>query len=183
MKYLQLLGIGAFVACLSAGANAQMPPPHQPPTFAMPTHGMLGLPPFFAKLKLDEAQQDRLFSLAHAAAPAMREQMKILRKADEALRQLAFAEQYSEGAARAAAEDLGRGIVEMHLLRLRLVRQMFAVLTAEQQQEIQGDLRKFEIHGDQPPLPEKFAGRPEHCEPPPPAARKPALKKNKGINP
>src|SRR3989449_9385351 len=51
-------------------------------------------------LNLSEAQQDQVFKIFHEQAPAMREQMKQVRRARTELRQVAVPERLAEGRAR-----------------------------------------------------------------------------------
>lgn len=135
-------------AGLSLAARAQPLPGHEPGPGMMPPHAMhemmpphggeLPLPHYLRGLKLSEAQQDKIFAIFHDQAPQMRERAKALRKAHEDLREQAFAEQNDEARAKALAEAAGKAAAEMALLHLRTERQVLAVLTPEQRQEIAG---------------------------------------------
>jgi len=48
-------------------------------------------------LKLSEDQQDKVFAILHAAAPAMREQSKAVHKAREALHDVGRTPQFDSG--------------------------------------------------------------------------------------
>ena len=87
-------------------------------------------------LKLSEAQQDKLFALMHAQAPLRREQEKAVRKAHEALRELARADRFDEASAGARSRELGQAVAAEALLRARTEAQALAILTPEQRQQL-----------------------------------------------
>ena len=72
----------------------------------------------------------------HAQAPGMREKAKVHLAAEEALRQLTAAPDYSEVKARALADTLGKSVAEMALVRAKADRQIFDLLTAEQRKQL-----------------------------------------------
>jgi Spy/CpxP family protein refolding chaperone len=90
----------------------------------------------FGRLGLSEAQQDKLFAIAHAAAPQRRQQAKAVRHAREAMRALRDADRFDEASAGAAARELGQAIAAAALLEARLHAQVMAVLTAEQREQL-----------------------------------------------
>jgi Spy/CpxP family protein refolding chaperone len=97
----------------------------------MGEHGM----PFLHGLQLSEAQQDRVFAILHAQAPAQRELEKKIRAAHEALRALGANGQFDEAKASAQAQSLGQAVAAEALLRERTHAQLFAVLTPEQREQ------------------------------------------------
>jgi protein CpxP len=90
------------------------------------------LPPYLAGLTLTEEQQDKVFGILYAAAPAIREQAKALRKAREALEELTTTAQYQETRAKALAEASAKADSQLALLRARAERDIYLLLTPEQ---------------------------------------------------
>jgi protein CpxP len=87
-------------------------------------------------LDLTEAQRDQIFEIRHAQVPAMRAQMKTLRAARKALRELALAPQYDAAQAQSSADALAKATSQMMLMRIDMTRKMLAVLTPEQRQKL-----------------------------------------------
>lgn len=87
-------------------------------------------------VKLSEAQRDKVFEIMHAQAPAMRERAKAEQKANEELRKLAAAPDYSEAKARALSEAIGKAAAESALARVKVDRQIADVLTPEQRKQL-----------------------------------------------
>jgi Spy/CpxP family protein refolding chaperone len=101
-------------------------------------HGMGGefSPRYLRGLDLTEVQRDKLFEIMHAQAPAMWEKGKALSKAEDDLRKLASAPDYSEARAKAAADAVGKATFELTLAHARTERQVFEMLTPEQRQQL-----------------------------------------------
>lgn len=93
-------------------------------------------PHYLRGLNLTEAQRDKVFEVMHAQAPLLREKAKTHQAAEEALRQLTAAPDYSEAKARALADGLGKSVAEMALLRAKADRQIFDLLTSEQRKQL-----------------------------------------------
>lgn len=101
--------------------------------------GMAGgemLPQQWRSLDLDEGQRDRIFAIMHEQAPAMRERLKSLGRAEAELRRLAAGADYDEVKAGALADAVGRAAVEVALLRARTEHLVGAVLTPEQRKRL-----------------------------------------------
>lgn len=98
-------------------------------------HG--GLMQHLRHLHLSEAQQDKLFNIKHNAEPEQREYMKAIRKAHEALAELAHSDHFDDAKASALSRDLGQAIAAEALLRARSEAQALAVLTPEQRAQLQ----------------------------------------------
>ncbi len=111
-------GCGSFAGHGGPGMGGEMMPPH--------LHG----------LNLSEAQRDKIFEIMHAQAPAIREKAKAMRKADDDLRALASADDYSDAKARALADTAAKAMSEITLARARTERQVFEVLTPEQRKQL-----------------------------------------------
>lgn len=88
------------------------------------------------RLKLSEAQDDKIFEIMHAQAPVMRDQMKALRKNQDALRTLKTAPDYSEAKAKQLIDQIARQRADMEMARLQTERKVMAVLTPEQQKQL-----------------------------------------------
>ena len=93
-------------------------------------------PHYLRGLNLTVAQRDKVFGVMHAQAPGMREKAKAHLAAEEALRQLTAAPDYSEVKAWALADTLGKSVAEMALARTKTDRQIFDLLTAEQRKQL-----------------------------------------------
>ena len=148
----------SFAVTLAAGANAADAPdvPNAPAQGALGPHGGPGndfgghgpgapgpdMPfghpgiPHLRGLHLTEAQEDKLFALHHAQAPQRREHEKAIRKAHEALRELATADKFDDARAQALTRDLGNAIAAEALAEARLHAQVLAVLTPEQRERL-----------------------------------------------
>jgi Spy/CpxP family protein refolding chaperone len=110
------------------------------------------LPPFLMGLDLTEEQQDKVFAIVHAAAPALRDQSKAEHKAREALRELVTSAKFSDGTASTLAQAQGKAESELSLLRTRMAHQVYSVLTPEQQARAAKRRQEFESHrGEGPP--------------------------------
>ncbi|MDX9944562.1 MAG: Spy/CpxP family protein refolding chaperone [Azonexus sp.] len=88
------------------------------------------------RLDLSEAQQDKIFDIMHAQAPAMREQMKQLRKAEDELRELRTSADFNERKAKQLIERIANQRAEHELARLQAERKVMDVLTPEQRQKL-----------------------------------------------
>lgn len=134
MALIQAWGLSA------AQAEGSFSPPRPRPDFdAGQAHRggpEAGLPPGFQTLALSEAQQDKIFAILHAQAPARRNLNRDAQKAGDALRELARAEVFDARRARDLADALGKAVAEEALLRARSEQQVLAVLTAEQRQRL-----------------------------------------------
>lgn len=104
-----------------------------------PGHQMMGgnsLPQHLRSLNLNDAQQDKVFEIMHAQAPAMREKAKSLRAAESDLRALSAAPDFSEAKAAALADSAAKAMSELSLARAKADRQVYEVLTPEQRKQL-----------------------------------------------
>jgi Spy/CpxP family protein refolding chaperone len=85
---------------------------------------------------LSDEQQDKVFAIMHAAAPALRDQAKAARKARESLHDLVESAQFSEAAAASLAEAEGKAEGQQRLLRTRMEHDLYALLTPDQRTHI-----------------------------------------------
>lgn len=101
-------------------------------------HAMGGLmsPRHLHALNLSEAQHDKVFEIRHGQAPGMREKGKALHKAEAELRQLTSTPDYSEGKAKALADQIGKLTFEMTLARSKSDHQIYEILTPEQRTQL-----------------------------------------------
>lgn len=103
-------------------------------------------PPFLHGVKLTEDQDDKIFAITHAAAPALRDQFKAVRKSSEALRELGRSSQFSVDTATSLAQARGKAESQLSLLRVRMEHDVYAVLTAEQRTQIGDRERDMDAH-------------------------------------
>jgi protein CpxP len=83
-------------------------------------------------LQLTEAQQDKLFALHHAAAPARRDREKAIRRAQDGLRELAESSHFDDAKAAALAQTLGQAFAAEEVDHAREQARFLALLTPEQ---------------------------------------------------
>jgi Spy/CpxP family protein refolding chaperone len=112
--------------------------------------GFGAAPPFLAGLHLSDEQQDRVFAIVYAAEPAVHEQIKALRKAHEALRDLNDSDQFDESQAKNLADAAARAESQLTVLRLRTEHQIFALLTPDQKKQLEEHRQKVREHGHPP---------------------------------
>jgi len=94
-------------------------------------------PAWLHGIKLTEEQQDKVFAIMHAEQPQLREQMKALRKAREALHAMRFSTEYDDAKARALTDAAARAMADSALLRLRGEQEIYALLTAQQRKQME----------------------------------------------
>lgn len=97
--------------------------------------GMPFRPPWLRGLALSEAQDDKVFGILYAQMPTMREQMRDLRKAREALHELVRSENFSEDRASALTAAIGRSVAALALIHARTEASVWQVLTPEQRKQ------------------------------------------------
>jgi periplasmic protein CpxP/Spy len=103
----------------------------------MMQHGhSMGMMRGLHRLDLSEAQQDQIFELMHAQAPAMRKQMKTLRQHEAALQTLKKTPDYSEAKAKELIINMTQQRADMEMARLQVERKVMEVLTPEQRQQL-----------------------------------------------
>jgi protein CpxP len=108
---------------------AMMPPPPHP--FAgMP------LPMRLHGLQLSETQDDKIFAILYALEPAMREQMKLIRQAQDGLAGLADADDYSEAKLKALTETNAKAMAAVMRMRIRADHQIYSLLTPAQRKQL-----------------------------------------------
>jgi protein CpxP len=106
----------------------------------------LPMPPFLHGIELTEAQRDAIFSILHAEAPAVRERMKAVHKAHEALHALTMSGKYDEARAKELAETAADNMAVLSLLRSRSESRIYALLTPEQRKAVNETKNKFGPH-------------------------------------
>jgi Spy/CpxP family protein refolding chaperone len=129
-----------------------MPPPPggpmMPPPHGMFPHGMPGLapPPMLHGVELTEPQQDKLFELMLAQAPAERARAKEAAKALDELRRLATLDRFDTDRARSLAETHGRALAQLALMRAELDARLRALLTPEQRKQLDEARARADSH-------------------------------------
>jgi periplasmic protein CpxP/Spy len=88
------------------------------------------------RLGLTEAQQDQVFKIYHDQAPEMRERMKALRRAHQALQQSAKAVPFDRDRARQLADTEAKAVAQIALTRVETMSRVRAVLTEEQRAKL-----------------------------------------------
>jgi periplasmic protein CpxP/Spy len=111
--------------------------PQPGPEFGGFPGGGFGPPRFLAGLKLTDDQQDKVFAIVYAAAPALREQTKALRKAHEALHDINMSPQYDENRVKGLADSAAKAESQMTVLRVRTEHDIYALLTPEQKKQLE----------------------------------------------
>lgn len=94
--------------------------------------GSMGMPPYLRHLDLTDSQQDKVFELMHAQAPAMRAKSRAVARTMEDLRLLAAADRFDPGKARTLADAHGRAVADMALMHAETEQKIRALLTPEQ---------------------------------------------------
>jgi Spy/CpxP family protein refolding chaperone len=89
------------------------------------------------ELQLTEAQRDQMFRIFHDQAPATREQMKLVRRAREALRSASLAPGFDRAQARSLADAEGKTLSDMALMRAETLSRVAAILTPGQREKLQ----------------------------------------------
>ena len=111
-------------------------------------------PPFLMDARLSDDQQDKVFAIMHAAAPALRDQSKAARKARASLHELVKSPQFSDAAAVSLAQAAGSAEAQLALLRTRMEHELYAILTPDQAARINSRSQDWEgPRGEGPPHP------------------------------
>jgi periplasmic protein CpxP/Spy len=105
-------------------------------------------PPYLMGIKLTDEQEDKVFSILHAAAPEFREHVKAARKAREALHDLGQSSAYDANKAVVLAQSEASAESQLSLLHARTDHDIFLVLTQEQRAQIADKRRQHDDHGD-----------------------------------
>lgn len=92
-------------------------------------------PAFLHGVRLDDAQQDKVFAILHAQAPMMREQAKAARQAHEALRAMGTAVPFDDAKAAVLAQSGAKAMAAMALQHARTEAHIYALLTPEQRRQ------------------------------------------------
>ncbi|MDR5171713.1 Spy/CpxP family protein refolding chaperone [Methylobacillus flagellatus] len=163
----------AAFAISSTWASAEPPlredsPPRPGSGFIQEAPGF-ALPPHLAGLELSEAQEDKIFYLLHAEAPAIRNNFKQQRKLREEIDKLGTAPSFDEKKARQLAAELARVQSDAIFSRVSTESRIRALLTPEQLGKLderkelgkgRPDLRPF-------PASKPWEGRPKEDRPRP----------------
>jgi len=148
--FLRLALCAGILASLSPVAMAEMPPAGMPaPSEATPPAVPApGLPPFLRGIHLSDAQQDQLFDIEYRQMRQVRDYLKTIRKADEALRSMGMAVTFDEAQAKSLVDASSKANAELALLRVRTEHQVYELLTPEQRKQVaESRPAKGEMHG------------------------------------
>jgi Spy/CpxP family protein refolding chaperone len=141
VRHFRVLGFSALVAALVSGgglAYAQGPPPDGPrgrgPGIGP---GGPGAGLSLRALDLTDAQQEQVRQLTQQNREQMRAFMDRMRAAQEARRQAVEAIPFNESQVRTAMKDLADVEADLAVAEARLQADIYALLTADQQQRLQ----------------------------------------------
>jgi len=95
-------------------------------------HAMMGL----RGLNLTEAQRDQVFKIHHDQASAVHEQMKVVERSRQDLRQLAMADRFDEARARQIADTQAKALANLAVMRAQTMARVREILTPEQRQQL-----------------------------------------------
>ena len=138
VRHFRFLGSSAVVAALVTGgavAYAQGPQPGLPGRGFGPGGPQAGLA--LRGLDLTEAQQEQVRQLSQQNREQLRGLMERMRAAQEARRQAVEAIPFNESQVRAAMKELADIEADLAVAQARLQNDIYALLTAEQQQRLQ----------------------------------------------
>jgi periplasmic protein CpxP/Spy len=124
-------------------------PPPGPEMGPFPGAGFGAPPPFLRGLHLTDEQQDKVFAIVYAAAPAMRDQAKALRKAHEALHELNESGQYDENRVKGLADSAAKADSQLTVMRVRTDHEIYALLTPEQRKQLDEHRKQRDEHRDE----------------------------------
>lgn len=96
------------------------------------------------KLDLTEEQQDKVFELMHKQKPAMRDKMKEMRQARQAIHDAVMSEAYDAKQINQLADKQGKMVAEMIKMRTNNFNQIYSLLTPEQKIKAKELRGKFE---------------------------------------
>lgn len=133
-----LLPLSVFASPNEGGEDEPCHPPH---------HGRMQegdrLPRFLLPLNLTEKQRTDITELLKTQREAIKEKMKVGKKAHGELRRLAFSADYSEEKAKALVEQNAKLLEEGAIAKSKLDHSIFLLLTPEQQAQL---LKGIEQH-------------------------------------
>ena len=107
-----------------------------PPMGGHAVHTMIPGQPFLPGVELTDAQQDAIFELMHAQAPARRELGKKADKALDELQRQGTAEHFNAKQARAFADAYAQALAQLEFNRAEGDAKLRALLTPEQRQSL-----------------------------------------------
>lgn len=102
----------------------------------MPGGDFERMPPHWQRLNLSEAQRDKIFTIMHGQMPALREQHKAMRQAEEELHRLSMSGDFSEAKAKKLSEAAAKAGIALALTRASTDHQIFELLSDEQRQRL-----------------------------------------------
>lgn len=118
------------------GCGGRMSMGHGGPGGGMGMFGGDHGPAYLRGLNLTEEQQDKVFALMHAQAPAMRAKFKELRDARTNLEALTQAPTYDEAKVRALTDKSAATLAEVARIHARTESQIYQLLTSDQRKQL-----------------------------------------------
>ncbi|MEJ2481494.1 MAG: Spy/CpxP family protein refolding chaperone [Acidihalobacter sp.] len=94
-------------------------------------------PPHFRQLGLTEAQRNQIFDIKYKSMPSMRQHYQELRATRVALREASSGANYDAAKVRTLADKLGKLQADVAALRAADQHRIYAVLTPQQQAQLQ----------------------------------------------
>jgi Spy/CpxP family protein refolding chaperone len=140
VRHFRILGVSALVAVLVGGGAlvyAQGPLPGGPRGRGPGGPGGPGAGLSLRALDLTDAQQEQVRQLTQQNREQMRSLLDRMRAAQEARRQAVEAVPFNESQVRSAMKDLADVETDLAVLEARLQADIYALLSADQQQRLQ----------------------------------------------
>jgi protein CpxP len=136
VSLMGLLGAGAVSAHADRGCGFRHGGYHASAFGGYGLMGSGGLHHMLRRLDLTDEQHDKIFQIMYQQMPAMHAKMMALRKDHEALREAEMSESYDAQKVRQLADDQGKIIADLIVMRTQTRHQVYGVLTPEQQAKI-----------------------------------------------
>lgn len=158
-RNIRIKWLAASLLVTPLGASAFGPGPDLgPPEGCLPPPlAMAGMPPpplplpHLHELKLNEAQQDKLFALLHERMPRQRELSRTAFKAMEELHLLAGSDGFDPARAKGLADVHGKAMAELVLIQAELEARARQLLSPEQKAELTRQEARRNAHRPAPP--------------------------------
>jgi periplasmic protein CpxP/Spy len=140
------LAASSLALGIAMPAFGQMPPGdpmHAPQLRSFEGLRLGGPMPFPRDLDLTDMQDEQIFRIFHEQAPALREQMKNVRRLREQMNEAVRAEKFDRTRVRELAQAHGKAIAELEVMHAEAMRKVREVLTVEQRARLDERERNF----------------------------------------